>query len=230
MATYPAYPTSAQLLAYLRGAGILPAAGDTPDAAEGLLYDLAIDAAITEWEDRTGYQPFLASDTAAQRRVYKNRYNPTQDWSLDGGIIPGSVTSLLLYNDLDPDDANPETFTSDEYAFLPSDAEAKSLPYTRLRFPLRPRTGYLAITARWGYCTTLPADAFQAVLLLATLSLADPARNLMASSGSGDITEIERSELRVKFGNSPTDRQRMIAGWEGAVKRAVCRYSRYGIR
>lgn len=230
MATYSAYPTQAQLIGYLRGSGILPKDGEEPSEAEGLMYQLAIDAAIEEWEDGTGYKPFLADATATERRIHAGRWNPSAEWSLSGGIVPGTVTLVRLYPDLDPDTTTPETLDADQYAFFPVDASNRSVPYTRLRLPLRPRTGYIAITARWGYGDTLPADAFQAVLFLATLSLADPARNLMLSSGGGPIEEIERSELRVKFGNSSSDRQRMMDGWQTAAKKAMRGYSRLGIR
>lgn len=225
---YTAYPMGTALRAFLASAGVVPANPSDESGAESLVdYDRHAAAAAARWEKATGWIPFLAAESPTTRRIYQE--DGARFWDLGGGVIPGTVTGATLYGLYG--DATGQALTyDDQYRFEPYLPQNRPHELIRMGYA---RAGILALTARWGYCTVLPADVYDAILSDAAASLYDSLRGALASGadgsnggGGGDIQEVQQGELTVRFATSPAERRALYSGWTATVQAAVNRYRR----
>lgn len=212
------YPTSEDLVAKLISGSAIKLPMDELSA----LLDLngAVAGAIARFERFTGYAPFWSggADVDATARIYDlppvnaqingaangisgNGYggywygfNCGRMWDLDleaGAVAVTIVEAGTTIYTIGPGDPN-----GIQTSLLPQNARALNKPFQVVRFYQRPWTTgpqTLSITARWGYCDTMPADAWNAILNRAALQVVPELimrlRGLVAQWTEADVTE-----------------------------------------
>ena len=170
-----AWPSGPQLTMALAGFGItMPSGYSAADIIAG---------AVQEWEEATGWEPFLADANATTRQ-----FDPTFGYTLR---LPGffTITTVVV---------NGVTLTEGtDYWAVPYNNTSTMKPITGLRF-LEPLTGLprtISVTGRMGYDDDIHEDAWLAVLNKAV------ARCLELASGPyGSVSEIEQGLVKVKYG------------------------------
>jgi hypothetical protein len=222
MPNYGAYPAAADLAALVAGYGV------TLTAAQTTLLQQKVDAAIEELEGLTGRR-FLAGSSA------ERRFDPPL-----GGMfleIPDLATApTIVYH---PTGQDPTSWASEtDYWLLPNYALGSGLapgdrdysPITSLRlgnwwYPWRgtawdTTVGSIRVTGQWGYGTSLPKDAWDAMVSRAA-ALLWPGLRYAATGGRLSWKEDDVSE---DFGVEPT--KDVLAGWQSQFDRVVARYKR----
>lgn len=191
-----AWPTGSELTAAVAGVGgSIPSGYTAADIIAGV---------IQEWEEATGWEPFLA-EVGTQTR----QFDPTFGYTLR---LPGffTVTSVVV---------NGVTMSEGtDYWALPYNSTSKMKPITGLRF-LEPLTGLprtISVTGRMGYDDDIHEDAWLAVLNKAV------ARCLkLAAGANGSVSELKQGLVDVKYsmeaGRSTIDR--MEADFDKAARR-----------
>lgn len=216
---YPTYPLADDLQAFLGTPGL-----DIPPTL-----DLAskVESAIDEWEERTGWGPYLSTGQPEMRLFdppchSKSLYLQSGLLSLtslkvgvvpraDGSYAPGSGTLLI----------NNRNF----YAH-PKNAAVRGLVATEIEFlsPVRGVPQSIAITGVWGRVLQVPGDVWQAVLQKAAALCAPE----LAVGISGGVYERREGDEMVRFGGSadggPLAQQ--IALWESNFDRLAGRKKR----
>lgn len=202
------YPTAEDLAERIRGLGIID-----EDQLLALRLDTKISAAVTTWEQDTGHQPFLAA-AADSTRTFDPPRTRKRLW-LSCGLA--SLTSLTVTGAA-------MTEGVDFYTY-PDNATAQGLPILGIEFTY-PATGLprcVAITGRWGYCTTLPEDAREAILTRA-LMLCHPELALGISAG---LQGIKDATFATNYGAAPLSSE--LATWKQEYKAAVAGCKRYTV-
>ena len=206
-----AYPMDSDLMAFLTGAGLsLPPALDLQGKC---------DAAAAEWEQRTGWLPYLAEADASGQPVVSTRlFDPP----CSAGRSPGSRsgrslflgTGLLSLASLSvgvvPDatgsystgmaSAGTLLVPNLNFYLRPQNAAARGLPVTEIEFlaPARGLPQSVAVTGIWGKVLELEDNVWQAILQRAA-SLAAPELSL---SISGGFFERKIGDSMKRFGGS----------------------------
>jgi len=207
------YPTAADIQ------GLLTQAGITADATELATYAAA---AVSEWEQATGWKPFLAGATDQTRR-----YTP-EEWGmatldLGGGLV--ELTSVVV---------NDTTLTlTDDFFLEPASAPEDGEPYTWVEFRSRVRgqRQCIEVTGRWGYCDELPSDVFAAIRAKAALLAAEPAVRAAlnaTTAASGRLRRVTEGDVTHEYseGTSVTERRAVFEAWAAQWNTAVTRYRR----
>lgn len=225
-----AWPDAAELEDFLQAAGVIAL---TPTTLQALLdLDGAVEAAIDDWEEATGYHPFLSTGVDETRRFVpspparQDRY-PLLDLTngpYGSGLVavPTTLTVDVTYTA-----AGTEYTHLQHYRLLPRSVTAGVKPYTSIEFltaPLNVSDGEVVIVGKFGYCTeaNLPALARRAVLAMASLHLLpqlEPslARGLVRWT-EGDVTK--------QFGESGSTAS---STWQSLSKDAAARYRRFKV-
>lgn len=153
------YPTGGDVQAFIEAAGLT-----VSDALSALLEGLA-NAAAGDFE-RAVDRVMLPEATASLRY-----FDPPVN--RDGLLFCDDLAAAPTLLQYMPYGSSAQTLTlGTDYFLLPNNALAKGQPITQIRFRRR-WTGPLSesllqslqITGRWGYCTTLPYEAWQAVCM-----------------------------------------------------------------
>ena len=180
MPDYTTYPTAGDVEALLKSAKYWPADGDTTGIALAREQAaIAAAGAAREFENRTGWLPFLAGPTATTRL-----FDATDGYGVlefGAGLLadPAPVFKLATGDTV----YGPDT----SYWLQPANAPYQDLPYTRLQsvhslfggrvssWPNR-----LSITGRWGYCSSLPPDVWVAIQKKAGVEVLASIENLQS--------------------------------------------------
>lgn len=197
--TYPAYPSSDDVLTLLSGAEIT-----VPD---NLDVDGLIAEAIDEWELATRYRPFLG-DSAAKDFAY-DPPGPNKE-----GCWRGGGTTLFFGRGFVADDSAPITITADvtsddptgtvlvegtDYDLLPQNAIADGVPFTAVQFRRRrygaPRS--IVVNGTAGYAIEIPANAWGAIRKDGAAKVLEAMREQMASDGV--VMEQSASGTKVQY-------------------------------
>jgi hypothetical protein len=220
MPDYMAYPSSANLQSYLNALGLLTT---TQVAALNLADRIA--AATDAWEEETGWKPFL-KDSSDVARVFTppgpNRKPGLTGrgggtlLDLDCGLL--TVTSIVTGYSASP--TSPQAGTTavaeDDYWLLPEGAPLRNRPYTQVEFAVSiwGVARSVRIVGKWGYCSTIPDDVFQAILRQGALQTAD---ELVALRTGGMVEWSE--EASEKYGDNPLGKylDRWQSDWDKAV-------------
>ena len=137
-------------------------------------FDGPITASIRNWETRTGYTPFLSDGLDKTLRFNppgpehspRHSYNGLGGYSIRGGgrrlDLDGGIIREPTVLTVD----GREMVRDDDYELLPENSDVKGQPFTIVRFtrPVFCRPRGIAVTAPWGYATTLPSNAHQAIV------------------------------------------------------------------
>lgn len=180
-------------------------------------------AAVAEWENETGWAPFLA-DASSSVRTYDppgggppNRgfgalYGGGRRLTLCGGIV--SITSLVV--------AGVPKILGTDFRLLPLNANARKRPYDAIELfvPSYGPAGSVVVTARWGFADEIADDAYQAILRKAARLAAIDLQQAISTGYTtikDDDAQLTRSiELVQKLG----------AAWGEYSDRVVARYRR----
>ena len=210
-----AYPAQADLEAYMTAAGIPIGTLDTASF---------IAAGISDFEKRVR-RKMLAPAGTVQRN-----YDPPTDQTgyLDLAQDLASLTSVVYFPYGAPAG---ETWVQDvDFWVRPYNAAADGKPYLGLelkrRFmsPLLPAMHKsIQVTGRWGYGTSIPEDAWRAMIYRALVLLHPSA----AWSISGGRQEAWDTGVRRIYGVDVAAGER--TAWETAFEDAVKRYARFAL-
>jgi hypothetical protein len=214
-----AWPTAAELTALFTGLGLA-----VPD---GVDLEIHANAAVAEWDRRTGYQPFLSGASATRRFDPPNSGRVPGFWTYRGGrkildLRAGvtAVTQVSAY--VSADDSGTELTVDEDYWLLPLNAAERSSPYTQIEFrsPKFGQAASIEVTGTWGFADTVPDDAYLAVLNYAAANVLSVIREALMAGvvewKEGDISERSSIENIAKLGE----------GWRAEFDKAVRRYRR----
>lgn len=198
------YPTDVDLLAFLIDAKVLPTGASLPTSLTG-----SAAAAKLQWESDTGYSPFyVAVDAVVSARLY----DPPQSNYLDleGGLI--SLPTVVVGG---------VTLVKDQHYWIdPANYAAIGQPIKTLKFVWRvtglPQT--ISITGRWGYCSDLPLDAFQAILRGAALAG-------FTTVNAGQLKSERQGDVEYSYAVDAASGGQ-VEQWSTIYSRAVDRYKR----
>lgn len=200
-----AWPTEAEVGAAVASQGLTAPAD----------LDVHIGAAITSFQDMTGFNPFLegASD---DRRYDPPEYSDTLD--LRGGFT--SVTEVrvgLSYSDT----TGTVLVETRDFDLLPLNARERNKPFTSIRFQssLGCLPNSIKVTGLPGFDDEIPDDAWLAVRD-AAMGLA----LLEILSGASTASEVQQGPVRIKFDNE--EGRSKIDRWLAGLKTVAARYKR----
>lgn len=189
-----AYPTADDLLNLLEQAGMKTLAGD---AFETLISRVTaalqsyVQASIDEFEQRTGFLPFLAGTrdqdgnrvtTPTTTTRYYTPSGPERNHhtfgtavvrgggrmiEIDGGLLQvDSITTGLTYDETGAPANGTARVVHRDCTLRPENALQMGQPYEIIEFyaPLYGMARSIRITGLFGYCSRLPEDVWQAIL------------------------------------------------------------------
>lgn len=189
------WPAVSDVRTLLAGAGITSTLDDT---ALGTL----LDGAVAQFEQRTGWLPFVAAEDESVRLFDPPGLVPGVAYGFIGGgqrlkFGAGLVSASALTI------GGVAKAQNTDWWLYPQSAPGAGMPYTHLlfRWPIYGSPGTVSITGRWGYClsSTVPADAWRAVLHLA----AAEALAIEGGRASGGMTDWTEESTREAFGERP---------------------------
>lgn len=150
-----AYPDTDLVSDYLEELGLTATAGRLTSS---------LNSAIQQWEQGTGFIPFLAGASNTERtytltRAWMEQAARSRLFDLRAGLVPGQTITIVL-------DGTTLTEGEDWWP-MPAVARDTDEPYTMIRFSFATISDYngLSITGRWGYClsASIPADVTDAI-------------------------------------------------------------------
>lgn len=210
--TRSAYPTSAELQAFLEGCGI------TVVASLSAQFTNFLNSALAELENKIN-RTILAP--ASETKYFDPPMGRDQIL-----FIPDmcSVTSVVYT----PLSGTSTTFTAnDDYFLQPYDALSRYRPYTQIQFDhkwygplLNGSRRSLAITGRYGYWTAIPDDIYQAVMYIAATN----ALMMAGASASAGVESKKIEDFEVRYGNQPYNS--LVTSWKGTVSEVINDYRR----
>lgn len=169
-----AWPTSAEVKAHLATLGVDSGAYDFSDL---------LDAAVEEFEERTGWSPWLF-DTNATAKTF----DPPQFGTLDicGGFQQSGLTSIV---------SDGTTLAATDYYLLPTGkAYADRVAFDPLPSS-EPQS--LVVTAKWGRSADVPFPAFQAVLMKVAAEYTD-----YQLGAFGAVSRLKQAPMEIEQGNA----------------------------
>jgi hypothetical protein len=205
-----AYPVGSDLSAFLLNRGLSPEATDEVDL------DVIMEDVVAQWEADTGWFPFLYSGTVETR---KYTGNGSAEIFLNAGIC--SLTGLVMV-------VGGDTLTIDETWWLrPADALVKGHPWTWIQYDFSVGTlpDDVDITARWGYCETLPESVKSALLRKGAAEwLRDHDNTTLPATGAAK--RVKQGMREIELGDTGTGEYdgTLQAQFGRAYDRAVSRY------
>jgi hypothetical protein len=205
--TYTGWPAVSDLRALALSSNVT-----LPDAATDDLLQMRLDAAIQELTQRT-HRQFLPDTEASERRFDGSG---TGEMLVDEYVEVDSITLYLV----------PSVGVTEITQFV--EVDRSTYPKTRLQIyqgPANAPYGWftyfpqgrsnVAVTAKWGYGATIPADVWQGVLYKATAEALDANR----LTKQGLISSVRDDDQTVSF----SDKQN---GWREAFDSVCVRYNR----
>lgn len=192
-----AYPTEADLQAFLIAAGI------SAEAPSGV--GTYASGAAEEWEMKTGYKPFLAD--SADSTEYFDGPAPSCYLDLRGGYV--SITSLATGITATDTTGTVQTVNSDYFPVYSGDTIV-GIDFNAPLFGKRT----IKIVGKRGYSASIPDEVYNAILQKAA---ADCAPYL---TGLGDLKSIKQGPVEYQFNESS------LKLWASAFDRLALRYRR----
>jgi hypothetical protein len=212
---YSKYPAGSDVAAIFDNTSLAPPEGASSWADSEVDWDGAIEASIEEWEDRTGWRPFLSS--GSQTRLFDppgpgtNTGGPTGmrggRWlELRSGIIDMPDDGLAIgvtapQANLNLPGQNLQVVSSGskgtvlnrdvQYFLRPNEAGHKKRPYTSIEFltVIRGLPKSISVTAVWGRCRVLPADVWMMLVRNAAAILIPEIAPMISGGTTGSKTE-----------------------------------------
>lgn len=162
------WPDEAEFTAFLQAAGLVAIPPNTVNSLLDLTDILA--AAVEEWNELTGYWPFLATGVP-ETRSFEYPTGPIMQF--DGGVPPGTTVTVATNVNVTNSYGTEQT-SGINFQLWPIDAPNRQIPYVGIEFLTRVFRGFsshIEVTADWGYCTdaNLPRSARRALMALGAL-------------------------------------------------------------
>lgn len=182
-----AYPTAEDLQAFCLNAGVITAGSDLT-----LDYGYAIASAVKQFEQDSGWEPFLAT---AQTRRYDMPLPDGKILDLRAGVLAVEnfvISGTHLTQDVD-------------YVLYPLNAPNVGKPYSWVEFVSRytqwwpwqmPATVY--VTGTFGYAAECPVDVRRAILSLACSQIIAS----KAGAATGALIGIKQDDVEVRYAQS----------------------------
>ena len=197
-----AYPTGADLLAYITSLGVLNS-GQLTAITAGLTARAA--AAAARWEREVGWLPFLATGSASTRRF--DPPGPNDRGLTRGGdkrlYLSGALvtsTAPVVRSGVTTASAGDLLTIEDDYFLGPENADQTGMPWRWVEFGWNrwgpPRS--ISVTGLWGWSATVPDDVWQAVLGLGARTALETTTRI--SGGRSSWKEADSGE---NFGATP---------------------------
>lgn len=198
----------------LIGANVWPSDSAQAEAGE-FQAETAINAAIAEFQERTGWFPFLADYAAMNESRFFDATDGLGILQLDGGLQQLSfikVRGTLL------------TLNSDCW-LRPSNAPGRERPYTELllRYPVqggsvRAEPNIIEVCGQWGRVGTVPSDVWYALLRYAAVM------TMTGSNQDQDLVSISEDGFSQQLDSVGVIDPKTMLNWlpkefEAAVKR-----------
>lgn len=209
-----AYPTDAEIAAFLLSDGITVPAGY---AVSGYA-----ESASSEFEQETGYVPFLSSGVDSPRTFdppgaaplpsgYSATFGGRRILLLRAGLLV--LTSVV---------SNGAALPATQYRLLPLNSLVINRPYQVVEFlvPIWGPASSLVLTGHWGFSATVPDDVFQAILRIA-------AANILRDMGEANLLTPNKWVDGVSSESFDTDRYSNYGkAWHAYADRVISRYKR----
>lgn len=211
-------PTAAELQTALQAAGIFA----IPPTARQALFDLqgALDAALEDFQHRTGINPLIAEEEDSVRRYdppgpyYKNKY-----WTVGGDRLTlllrppyQSITEVKVYDDPSVVSDGQVLVEDRDYVLEPPNRiENTQITGVRFRFAIVGGRQSVVITGACGFWAEfIPEDVWQALMAGAMARVLQDLRAGITSKPTdwkeGDSAEKYNVETLLKLGQSQQDR------------------------
>jgi hypothetical protein len=206
---HAAYPTTEEFEVALTESGLMEFA---PSDLGG-----ALQAAIATWERDTDWGPFLSSGDEEARR-----------FTLIGGKMLFLKSGLVEAPSLFTVDGR-ELVLNQTYWLEP----ANHAPYTKVLFglPVWSLMQGCVIIGKWGYCSEVPNDVWQAILNKAALNMSDQIQRKWNETktaeinASGIVKAKESGPLRMEFqrvdGSKTLDLSATFEAWKRSYSAAL---------
>jgi hypothetical protein len=154
-------------------------------------WTMLIEAAITAFEDETGWSPFLASGDE-ETRTFRTNTHRLQ-------LVPGavSVTEVKVRNTV-----------LDESLYVLTPFQP---PYRAIEFASKPYD-FVHVTGIFGYSEELPEDVRLALLQHAADALRDT-----QSGVSGAITRVKQDDVEYAYASNDSSSDDSLANWKKVV-------------
>lgn len=205
-------PTDSDVQTFVTKAGVaLPA---------GFAFDGLAAAAVAEFQRRTGQVPFILDSVDVARYYDPPGARSSSDRTvleLDAGLLTCVSVSVGVSAD---DPSGQPLDLQRQLRLCPLNAPALGQPYTWIEFPfpLFGAPSSVKIVGRWGYSSTWPDDAWQAVLRLGAWMAAQDVQQGIATRG----TTLKEGDESVAFSDEAL--KNLGASWQSYVDRVVGRY------
>lgn len=201
------YPTDDDVKLLVAGSGVtLPA---------GFVFAGYADAATQEFQQLTGFVPFLKDSSDVERVYGPPGRRASNVLELGAGLL--SLTSLRVEVTSDQPSGRPLTQNRD-FWLKPDNAAVEGRPYTWIKF-LRPVFGLpssIVVAGRWGFGATVPDDAWEAIRRLAASQAAKDALQGIAAAPE----TIKDDDVTVTQNSS----EALGAAWAEYAQRVIGRY------
>lgn len=212
--TYPNYPTTGDVATFLMGFNVLKSI--TLSTAQQTIIQNYLAARIQNWERTSGYMPFLCAQDSQGNPVQTTRiFNPPGNlnsptptggyyWFSAGAVGRSNrlyvecgftAISQIMVNVTFNYAGDSLTYLQD-YLLLPNNSIVEGKPYNEVQFLWNMIGGIdqsITITGNFGYGTTVPADAWQAIIQGTAADL----MGQIALLQLGDAIEIEEKDEKV---------------------------------
>lgn len=214
------YPQDSDIQSFVTNAGLVVPSGFTFTGYGA--------AASAEWEERTGWQPFL-QDASATARIYNppgdrptnrdwqnNQYGGARILNLYAGIANAAALTSVVCSGV-------TKVNGVDFFMAPINAPNIGRPYTRIEFvyPFWGLQNCITVTAQWGWGAILPEDVWQAVLRIGARIAAE---DMLEGTVSTPDT-IKVGDEMIKQDQYDT----LSQTWAKAVSRTIKRYMFTGV-
>ena len=201
--------------------------------------DYVVDAVVAEFENATGWRPFMSTGVDEARILSAPDYRTGRSvLKLTQGAV--SVTEVEV--DLNDSGVGTVLVAETEYNLEPTGADDDNKPFTRIVFGRfgpdfsgtslivnanYARTsafaGKVRVTAKWGYCLVPPADAYLAVLHKAASMLLAGSRARL----TGGINSWTEADIKEDWGGSNNPVDSTMSAWDREFATVVAKYQRF---
>lgn len=187
---YNRYPMATDVITMLKGANVWPSDSEENDANE-FQAEAAINSAVSEFEERTGWYPFLVDYSSPNESRLFDSTDDCGVLQLNAGIIDlVSVkvrgTALVLNTNC---------------WLRPSNAPSRKKPYTEIQLQNSVQGGsvyaqpnLIEVTGMWGRVGTVPSDVWYALLRYAavmTMTGGNQDQDLISISEDGFSQQLD---------------------------------------
>lgn len=183
-----AYPTGTDLGAFLIARGVLSALPASLDDLNDIMEALCL-----QFEQDTGFVPFLAAVTPAIRPYTMNGENIL---FLNAGITGDPTTDMTIAID-----GSAQTIVN-HFVMEPANAVSLGRPYTQVHFNYNvvSEPHGVVITAQFGFTETLAANIIRGLLQGGAAEYLRDISNTIVST-SGQVIEFKQDDVQKKFAN-----------------------------